>query len=159
MKSRLFVVTGNGDKDINITSNGGVILFLTPHENWNMHFLMMAKYWLTTKNATTFNFSFVSIWTHVSPSTVQCGWRIIVLRDHLQSHQLLGQYKTCAGNKKRPGSHYPPTFRPLQNHWKVLNCWHVFIPLWQLYCLCLPDNSLSWRTLSSDSRPGNGSHS
>ena len=29
--------------------------------NWNMHFLMMAKYWLTTKNATTFNFSFVSI--------------------------------------------------------------------------------------------------
>ena len=31
-----------------------------------MHFPMMAKYWLTTKNATTFNFSFVSIWTHVS---------------------------------------------------------------------------------------------
>ena len=24
---------------------------------------------------------------------------------------------------------------------------HVFIPLWWLYCLCLPDNSLSWRTL------------
>ena len=62
MKSRLFVVTGKGDEDINITSNGGVILFLTPHGNQNMHFLMMAKYyWLTTKNATTFNFSFVSI--------------------------------------------------------------------------------------------------
>ena len=61
MKSRLFVVTGNGDKDINITSNGGVILFPTPHGNQNMHFSMMAKYWLTTKNTTTFNFSFVSI--------------------------------------------------------------------------------------------------
>ena len=58
MKSRLFVVTGNGDEDINITSNGRVILFTTPHGNRNMHFLMMAKYWLTTKNATTFNFSF-----------------------------------------------------------------------------------------------------
>ena len=46
---------------INITSNGRVILFPTPHGNWNMHFPMMAKYWLTTKNATTFNFSFVSI--------------------------------------------------------------------------------------------------
>ena len=73
MKLRLFVVTGNGDEDINITSNGRVILFLMPHGNWNMHFPMMAKYWLTTKNATTFNFSFVSIWTHVSLSTVQCG--------------------------------------------------------------------------------------
>ena len=61
MKLRLFVVTGNGDEDINITSNGRVILFLMPHGNWNMHFPMMAKYWLTTKNATTFNFSFVSI--------------------------------------------------------------------------------------------------
>ena len=72
---------------------------------------------------------------------------------------MLGRYKTCAGNRKRPDSHYPPTFWPLQNHWKVLNCWHVFIPLWQLYCLYLPVNSLSWRTLSSDSRPGNDSHS
>ena len=27
-----------------------------PHENRNMHFLMMATYWLTTKNATAFNF-------------------------------------------------------------------------------------------------------
>ena len=61
MKLRLFVVTGNRDEDINITSNGRVILFLMPHGNWNMHFPMMAKYWLTTKNATTFNFSFVSI--------------------------------------------------------------------------------------------------
>ena len=57
MKSRLFVVTGNRDEDINITSNGGVILFPMPHGNQNMHFLMMAKYWLTTKNDTTFNFS------------------------------------------------------------------------------------------------------
>ena len=48
MKSRLFMVTGNRDEDINITSNGGVILFPTPHGNQNMHFLMMAKYWLTT---------------------------------------------------------------------------------------------------------------
>ena len=54
-------------------------------------------------------------------------------KDHLQSHWLLGRYKTCAGNRKRPDSHYPLTFRPLQNHWKVLNCWHVFIPLWWLY--------------------------
>ena len=154
------MVTGNRDEDINITSNGRVILFPTPHGNRNMHFPMMAKYWLTTKNATTFNFSFVSIWTHVSLSTVQCGRRIIgLLRDHLWSHQLLGWYKTCAGNRKRPDSHYPPTFWPLQNHWKVLNCWLVFIPLWWLYCHCLPDNSLSWRMLSSDSRPGNGSHS
>ena len=61
MKSRLSMVTGNRDKDINITSNGGVILFPMPHGNQNMHFPMMAKYWLTTKNATTFNFSFVSI--------------------------------------------------------------------------------------------------
>ena len=57
MKSRLFVVTENRDEDINITLNGGVILFPTPHGNWNMHFPMMAKYWLTTKNTTTFNFS------------------------------------------------------------------------------------------------------
>ena len=60
-KSRLFVVTGNRNEDINIMSNGRVILFLTPHGNQNMHFPMMVKYWLTTKNATTFNFSFVSI--------------------------------------------------------------------------------------------------
>ena len=91
MKLRLFMVTGNGDEDINITSNGGVILFLTPHENRNMHFPIMEKYWLTTKNATAFNFSFVSIQTHVSLSTVQDGQRIIgLLRDHLRSHQLLG---------------------------------------------------------------------
>ena len=89
-------------------------------------------------------------------STVQHGQRIIrLLRDHLWSHQLLGRYKNRAGDGKRPDSHYPPTFWPLKNHWKVLNYWHVFIPLWQLYCLCLPDNSLSWRTLSSDSRPRN----
>ena len=56
MKLRLFVVTGNRDKDINIMSNGRVILFPMPHGNQNMHFLMMAKYWLTTKNATTFTF-------------------------------------------------------------------------------------------------------
>ena len=36
--------------------NGGVILFLTPHGSQTMHFPMMAKYWLTTKNTTTFNF-------------------------------------------------------------------------------------------------------
>ena len=35
------------------------------------------KYWLTTKNTTTFNFSFVSIWTHVSLSTVQRGQLLI----------------------------------------------------------------------------------
>ena len=59
-------------------------LFPMPHGNWNMYFPMMAKYWLTTKNATTFDFSFVSIWTHVSLSTVQHGRRIIgLLRDHL----------------------------------------------------------------------------
>ena len=40
-----------------------VILFPMPHGNQNMYFPMMAKYWLTrtTKNTTTFNFSFVSI--------------------------------------------------------------------------------------------------
>ena len=54
-KSRLSVVTGNGDADINITSNGGVILFPMPHGNRNMHFPMMEKYWLITKNNTTFN--------------------------------------------------------------------------------------------------------
>ena len=74
MKSRLSVITGNGNEDINIMSNGRVILFLTPHGN--MYFLMMATYWLNTKNTTTFNFSFVSIWTHVSLSIVQCGQRI-----------------------------------------------------------------------------------
>ena len=122
MKLRLSIITGNRNKYINIMSNGRVILFPMPH-------------------GTAFNFSFVSIWTHVSLSTVQCGQRIIgLLRDHLQSHRLLEQYKTCTGNG-RPDSHYPLTFWPLQNHWKVLNCHHVFIPLWQLYCLCLPVNS------------------
>ena len=47
MKLRLSVDTENRDEDINITSNGGVILFPMPHGNQNM---------LTTKNATTFNF-------------------------------------------------------------------------------------------------------
>ena len=50
----LFVVTGNGDEDINITSNGRVILFPMPHGNQNMHFPIMAKYWLITKNDTTY---------------------------------------------------------------------------------------------------------
>ena len=107
----LSMVTENRDVDINIMSNGRVILFPMPHGNQNMHFLMMAKYWLTTKNTTDFNFYFVSIQTHVSLSTVQHGQRIIrLLRDHLQSHWLLGWYKTCAGNGKRPESHYPPIF-------------------------------------------------
>ena len=56
MKSRLFIVTGNGDEDINIMSNGGVILFPTPHRNRNMHFPMMAKYWLTTKTPSPLTF-------------------------------------------------------------------------------------------------------
>ena len=80
----LSMVTENRDVDINIMSNGRVILFPMPHGNQNMHFLMMAKYWLTTKNTTDFNFYFVSIQTHVSLSTVQHGRRIIgLLRDHL----------------------------------------------------------------------------
>ena len=142
-KSKLFVITGNRDEDINIMSSGRVILFPTPHGNRNMHFLMMATYWLNTKNATTFNFSFVSILTHVSLSTVQHGWRTIgLLRDQLWSHCLLGQFKTCTGNGRRPDFHYPPTFQPLQNHWKstkLLTCLHP--PLTTL--LSLPSCQLS----------------
>ena len=103
----------------------------------------MATYWLNTKNATTFNFSFVSILTHVSLSTVQHGWRTIgLLRDQLWSHCLLGQFKTCTGNGRRPDFHYPPTFQPLQNHWKstkLLTCLHP--PLTTL--LSLPSCQLS----------------
>ena len=52
MKSKQSLTTEKGDKDTNITSNGGDTLSPMLPGNQNIHFLMMETYWHSTKSDT-----------------------------------------------------------------------------------------------------------